>query len=120
MKIAIIEDDTGIRQTLQTYLSADKIFAKVYDFNCVENFLSDAYLFPDLSIVLLDINLPGMSGIEGIDHIKKLLPRIEIMMVSVMDDSNSVFKSLCAGASGYIDKETPLEKIKESVILLSK
>jgi DNA-binding NarL/FixJ family response regulator len=120
MKVAIIEDDMGIRQTLQTFLYDDTNFSSVYAFDSVEAFLAASTKFPDLSVVLLDINLPGMSGIEGIEPIKKIFPQVEIMMLSVMDDSNSVFRSLCAGASGYLDKETPLEQIKESVILLSK
>jgi DNA-binding NarL/FixJ family response regulator len=69
--------------------------------------------------VVLDINLPGMSGIEGIRHIREMLRKAEIMMMSVMDDSQSVFNSLCAGAAGYVDKETPLEKIKEYIVSLS-
>lgn len=120
MKVAIVEDDMGIRQTLQAFLTDDPVFSHVFAFDSVEAFLHETEKFPDLKVVLLDINLPGMSGIDGIQPIKIKLPQVEIMMVSVMDDSNSVFRSLCAGASGYIDKETPLEQIRESVILLSK
>jgi DNA-binding NarL/FixJ family response regulator len=118
--VGIVEDDKGIRETLKFYLDKDKShFAAVYAFNSVEAFLAQIPLLSSIQIVVLDINLPGMSGIEGIKPIKELLPNADIMMMTVMDDSTSVFNSLCAGAAGYVNKETPLNKIKEAIISLS-
>ncbi len=117
--LAIVEDDKAIRSILVNYFEKDgAYFNSVISFNCVEDILSCE---SDLEnhIILLDINLPGMSGVDGIFHIKNKWPMSEIIMISVLSDSNNIFKSICAGASGYLDKDTPLSKIKEAVVALS-
>lgn len=119
IQLAIVEDDKHIRQLLMDYFEKDKTqFVEVLSFNSVEEILN----YPanlDKYIVLLDINLPGMSGVDGIFYIKQKWSMIEIIMISVLSDSNNIFKSICAGASGYLDKDTPLSKIKEAIIDLS-
>lgn len=117
--LAIVEDDKGIRTVLVNYFQKDEdYFRTVVSFNCVEDILSSKSALDDY-IILLDINLPGMSGVDGIFHIKNKWPMSEIIMISVLSDSNNIFKSICAGASGYLDKDTPLSKIKEAVVALS-
>lgn len=69
-------------------------------------------------VLLSDIGLPGESGIRGISRIKKRAPKCQVMMLTVYDDAKRVFQALCNGASGYLLKQTPLQKIKESVISL--
>jgi DNA-binding NarL/FixJ family response regulator len=69
---------------------------------------------PDL--ILMDIQLPGMSGIEGIGLIREKYPEIDIIMLTVYHDSHKIFNSLCAGASGYLLKHTSLPKIKDSIL----
>lgn len=119
IQLAIVEDDKHIRQLLVNYFEKDKVqFAEVLSFNSVEEILNHTANL-DKYIVLLDINLPGMSGVDGIFHIKQKWSMVEIIMISVLSDSNNIFKSICAGASGYLDKDTPLSKIKEAVIDLS-
>ena len=71
-----------------------------------------------MPVFLLDINLPGLSGIEGIPMIKERVENAEIIMISVLSDTQSIFNAICAGASGYIDKEVPLSQIKESILAL--
>lgn len=66
----------------------------------------------------MDIQLPGMSGIEGIGIIKDKYPEIDIIMLTVYHDSHKIFDSLCAGASGYLLKHTSLPEIKESILNL--
>lgn len=117
--LGIVEDDNGIRESLVEYLKTEPEFETVFAERGVEEFLQNIHKHPTPDIVLLDINLGGMTGIEGIPFIKEALPNVEIMMISVLGDSNSIFKSICAGATGYIDKETPLNKIKEAIITLS-
>ncbi len=121
INLAIVEDNASIRDSLFQYLSMDKInFSNIYTYNSVEDLLAIPVNSIAIDIVLLDINLPGMSGIKGIAYIKEKYSKAEIMMVSVMEDSESVFNSLCAGAAGFITKDTALEKIKESIITLFK
>ena len=66
-------------------------------------------------VILLDIGLPGMSGIEGIEQFKQLLPAIHIVILTVYDDNDKVFNALCAGASGYLLKDSSPDKIITSI-----
>ena len=119
ISLAIVEDDKDIKQTLESYFNRDEDnFLTVVCFNSMEEFLASPINFNHF-VVLLDINLPGISGIDGIFHIKQRHPQSEIIMISVLSDSNNIFKAICAGASGYLDKDTPLSKIKEAIIDLS-
>jgi DNA-binding NarL/FixJ family response regulator len=123
LKIGIIEDDKGIRETLYNFLQNEPDVAFVLAADSVEQFIDMiTSIEPNEkpNILLLDINLPGISGIEGIPKLKALMPDSDIIMNSVMQDSSSVFHSLQAGASGYIDKEFTLDKIKEAIVTLSK
>jgi len=66
-------------------------------------------------VVLMDIQLPGMSGIECVRDLKKLLPDLQIMMLTVYEDDDNVFKSILAGASGYVLKKTPPSELLEAI-----
>src|SRR5882757_2202403 len=103
--VAIVEDDRGLREQLV------KILCSAPDVKFVGAFASaeDAIIGipaqkPD--VVLMDIRLPGMSGIQCVAELKKIVPAIEIIMVTVYEDSDRIFKALKAGASGYIVKST--------------
>jgi DNA-binding NarL/FixJ family response regulator len=114
--LIIVEDNPGIRMAMEKYLFKDKdLFKSVVSYESVEELLEDQNCISG-DILLLDINLPGMSGIEGIIPIKKKFDSIQIVMISVMTDSQSIFKAICSGASGYIDKETSLSEIKEALM----
>tara|TARA_R110000787_G_scaffold38086_3_gene96235 strand:- start:9272 stop:9823 length:552 start_codon:yes stop_codon:yes gene_type:complete len=82
----------------------------------VENFLKNIGKDSELEVVLLDINLPGMTGIEGIHHIKHQYPNISIIMLTIYKDENHVFDALRAGADGYLLKHTPLKTIEEGLL----
>ncbi len=113
--IFIVEDNRGIRNAMVTYLSKyPELFSTIFVFDSVEEFLESTH--ETAEILLLDINLPGMSGIDGIVPIKNKFPSIQIIIISVMTDSESIFKSICAGAAGYIDKDAPLSEIKEAIV----
>ncbi|UTW64116.1 response regulator transcription factor [bacterium SCSIO 12741] len=118
MNLIIVEDDAGIRDTLHRYLERDTDhFELISSHESMEMLFQNA---PDFTpnIVVLDINLPGISGIEGIGEVKKKWPEAEVVIVSALTDSESIFKAICSGASGYIDKEISLSKIKESLLSL--
>ena len=113
-KVVIIEDNAKIREGFAELISgsANYIVNGQYD-NCeeaIKNLSSDQ---PD--IVLMDIGLPGMSGIEGTQKIRKVCPECIIIIITVFEDSEKVFQSLCAGASGYLVKNSNFETIIKSL-----
>lgn len=115
ISILLIEDDFNIQEALKQYIGSQDDFELVGVFSNVESFqISTWTKSPD--VVLLDINLPGISGIDLIPELKNRFPNTAILMLSVNYDNDSVFKSLQAGADGYLSKETPLTKIKDAII----
>ncbi|MBI5217268.1 MAG: response regulator transcription factor [Ignavibacteriae bacterium] len=115
ISVAIVEDEEEIRLGIQRFLNRQKDFLCEVAVESVEDFLphlNDESL-PD--VILMDIGLPGMSGIDGIKMIKEKHPEINIIMLTVYNDPHRIFDSLCAGASGYLLKNTPFEQIKEAI-----
>lgn len=115
MNIAIVEDNKGIREGLELYFKSDEQFNCDVAVSSVESFLKKI-IKDDIDILLLDINLPGMSGIEGIRHIKHQYPDIYIIMLTIYKDEKHVFAALKAGSDGYLLKNTPLKTIKEGML----
>jgi DNA-binding NarL/FixJ family response regulator len=118
IKLAIVEDNKETIDALKTYFEASDNFHSVQIANNVEEFIEqlDSGYYPD--IVLQDIQLPGKSGIEAIQIYKEKIPDTKILMNSVLQNSETVFAAICAGALGYIEKGYSLEKIKEAIISL--
>jgi DNA-binding NarL/FixJ family response regulator len=118
IKTVIIEDQRDLREGLTILINFTDGFRCTGSFRSMEEALSRLrYEKPD--VVLSDIGLPGMDGIEGIRRIKELHPDLTILMLSVYDDDERIFDALCAGASGYMLKQTPplrlLESLREAV-----
>jgi len=113
--VAIIEDDQQLRTGLQSYLKNQPEFLCDIAVESVEDFMATDFqeILPD--VIVLDIGLPGMSGVSGIPLIREKMPNVDIVMFTVYDDHNQIFQSLCAGATGYLLKATPLERIKEAI-----
>ncbi len=80
----------------------------------MEDFLKNESV-GDIDILLLDIQLPGMSGLEGIRPLKELIPGVEIIILTTHEDEEVIFKALYAGASSYISKRTPIQKVLDAV-----
>ena len=103
--IAIVEDDDEIRQTMRLIIDGTPGFFCKQSFPDGESALS-TLCEVDVDIVLMDINLPGKSGIEVTRILKSKQPELDIIMLTVQSDDDSIFESLCAGASGYLLKDT--------------
>jgi DNA-binding NarL/FixJ family response regulator len=114
-EISIIEDNEKIRTLIQKFLNNQPELTCTRVFDAVEPFLQELKTKSYPNVVLMDIDLPGMNGIEGMKLIKSQYPEIEIIMLTVYHDSHKIFDSLCAGASGYLLKHTSLPEIKESI-----
>jgi len=118
IRLGIIEDDEHIRKMLINFFSDCEGITCVLTASSVEEFFDFWGDSMHFDVVLSDIGLPGESGIKGLARIKKRSPKTQVLMLTVYDDSERVFQALCNGASGYLLKQTPLLKIKESIISL--
>lgn len=114
--VAVVEDDLEIRNMLSIIIDRSNGFICKQSYRDCESAL-DGILKNQTDVVLMDIHLPGMSGIEGVKILKDKLPETDFIMLTIQEDDDSVFNSLCAGATGYLLKETPpldiLNSIKE-------
>jgi DNA-binding NarL/FixJ family response regulator len=118
IKTAIIEDQRDIREGLAQLINGTEGYACTGSYRSMEEALDKiSRELPD--IVLSDIGLPGMDGIEGIRILKERYPEMFILMITVYDDDDRIFDALCAGACGYLLKRTSptrlLESLKEAV-----
>lgn len=103
--IALVEDDNEIRQTLNLIIDGSVGFSCKYAFPDGESALASIPNLP-VDVVLMDIDLPGKSGIEVTRVLKQQCKDIDFIMLTVQSDDDSIFESLCAGASGYLLKDT--------------
>ncbi len=118
--LGIIEDDEVIKKNLITYLQVNPSIKVENVAGSVEDFLeqvSDTSR-PQLDLILLDIGLPGMSGIKGIPHIREYYPKTDIVMLTTYEEDDKIFPALCAGACAYISKRTSLSVIRDAVFTI--
>jgi DNA-binding NarL/FixJ family response regulator len=120
IQIALIEDDELVRNNLAAFFSQREELDCIISAGSVDDFFKKAEKVTKLDIVLSDIGLPGVTGIEAIPMIKKKFPDASIVILSVYADSDRIFKALCAGAVGYLQKDTPAEEILECINIISK
>ena len=113
--IGIVEDNVKIRNLIQRYLDMQDGLSCPVAMDSVEDMMEYLKENDSPDVILMDIQLPGMSGIKGISLIKQKYPDIEIIMLTIYHDSHKIFKSLQSGASGYLLKNTPLAEIRESI-----
>jgi DNA-binding NarL/FixJ family response regulator len=114
IKVAVIEDHHKFRECLEFLLNSTEGYRCVGSFRTMEEALQKiGHALPDF--ILLDIGLPGMSGIEGLKILKERYPDVLVMMNTVFDDDERIFDALCAGACGYLLKKTPPAQLLESV-----
>jgi DNA-binding NarL/FixJ family response regulator len=112
--VSIVEDDASLRAIYAGWIESADGFELVSQYDdgqiALESIPKDK---PD--VVLTDINLPGLNGVECVRALKLLLPKVQFVMITVYEDSNRIFKALEAGASGYLLKQTPREQLLASL-----
>jgi DNA-binding NarL/FixJ family response regulator len=114
IRVAIIEDRREIRDGLAMIINGTPGFRCSGSYRSMEEALVE--IGRDLPhVVLNDIGLPGMSGIEGIRVLKERWPNLLVLMLTVYDDDDRIFEALCAGASGYLLKKTPPARLLDSL-----
>ena len=112
--MALVEDDHSTREGLRLLIHGSQGFVCTGAYESVEEALPGLALEqPD--VLLMDINLPGMSGREGVRVVKERWPAIEVLMLSVYGEQESVFESICNGAAGYLLKKTPPARLLEAI-----
>ena len=117
IKIAIVEDLKEVRDGMESLLAFDDRFEVVASFSNAETAANELPAWnPD--IVIMDINLPGMNGIQCIRKVKPQCQATQFMMFTIYEDDEKVFEALAAGASGYLLKKTPIAKIGDSLVEL--
>ena len=104
--VSIVEDDAGVRSLLVKLINSSPGYRCVSQHASAENALSEIpKLKPD--VALMDINLPGINGVECVRKLKPLLPSTQVIMLTVYQNTDNIFKALAAGATGYLLKQTP-------------
>lgn len=115
IKVWVVEDNDLFRTTLQELLGRTEGMTCDHALRSCEELLGVLnYSFaPD--VVLMDISLPGMTGVDGVRHVKAIAPSTHVVMVTVHQDNDLIFEAICAGASGYLLKRSPARRIVEAV-----
>ena len=114
IKVAIVEDQKQTREGLGALINGTPGFSTVGMWTTMEEALSRIEREPP-DVVMADIRLPGMSGIEGVRRLKAHYPSLQIVMLSVYNDNESVFEAICAGACGYLLKDTPPSRLLQAL-----
>jgi DNA-binding NarL/FixJ family response regulator len=114
IQVALVEDDHGVRTNLANMIDSAP------GFHCQGSYANGQAALQNIpanrpDVVLMDINMPGMLGTECVRRLKSVAPDLPILMLTVYDDSEQVFKSLMAGATGYLLKRTPKDKLLEAI-----
>jgi DNA-binding NarL/FixJ family response regulator len=114
IRVALVEDEPGVRTNLASIIDNAPGFQSC---GVYADGLSALKGIPgnQPDVVLMDINLPGISGTECVSRLKAIAPNLPVLMLTVYDDSDQVFKSLMAGATGYLLKRTPKDKLLAAI-----
>ena len=114
ISISIVEDNDKLRGTLAKLIGRTEGFRFVSDYATAEDALAGLpKVKPD--VVLMDINLPGINGVECVRKLKQILPQTQVMMLTVYEDTENIFNALAAGANGYMLERTPTKELIEAI-----
>ena len=115
IRVLIYDDNTDLRHSLSMLISGLGDFTMVSAFPDCRNIEEEIIRFyPD--VVLMDIDMPNVNGIEGLKILKKISPDTQVIMLTIFEDNEHIFEAICEGASGYILKRTPPSKILDAII----
>jgi DNA-binding NarL/FixJ family response regulator len=115
MRVAIVDDDGELREQLSELIN------RVPGFHCVAVYPNASAAFKgipteSLDVVLMDLNMPGVGGVECVRRLKSILPNLRIVMLTVFEESERIFAALEAGADGYLSKRAPIEEILDAIV----
>lgn len=114
IRVALVEDDPGIRSSLASLIRRAPALRLVGEYPDAETALKEIPTRPP-DVVLMDISLPGLNGVECVRQLKRGVPNVQFLMLTVYEDSDSLFNSLKAGASGYLLKRTASARLLEAI-----
>jgi DNA-binding NarL/FixJ family response regulator len=114
IKVAVVEDNDSIREGLKILIDGTEGYSCTHSYSDCETMLKNISKQPP-DVMLMDLGLPGMGGVEGIKKVKVLLPSITILVLTVYEENDLIFDALCAGASGYLVKKTPPSRLLEAI-----
>lgn len=115
IRVALFEDNKKLRDSMAQLIDSTEELICTGAFADASRLLHDMQLAaPD--VVIMDINMPGVSGIEAVKVIKQKFPKVNVLMQTVFDDNDKIFAAICAGATGYILKKTSPQKLIEAII----
>lgn len=117
--VIVVEDDRGLREQLVKILNSGPAIRCIGACASAEDAL-EVIPSKNPDVVLMDIRLPGMSGIDCVAELRRLKPELQIIMLTVYEDSESIFRALKAGAAGYLVKSSPPAKLLEAILDVSK
>ena len=112
--VSIVEDNEQLRNTLARVINRAEGFRCIDQFESAESALEGLPKEPP-DVVLMDINLPGMNGVECARKLKQTMPKTQVVMLTVYEDTDSIFNALAAGASGYMLKRTPRAELLAAI-----
>jgi DNA-binding NarL/FixJ family response regulator len=113
-KVSIVEDDVKLRGSLARLIDSTAGFICASQHPDAENALKELPVVKP-EVVLMDINLPRMNGVECVRHLKKFMPATQVVMLTVYENTNIIFSALASGASGYLLKQSSPEEIVEAI-----
>jgi DNA-binding NarL/FixJ family response regulator len=115
LKLALVEDDPEVRGLLRHYLDQQPGWRCVLVCGSVEQLLAELPLALAPDLLLVDVNLPGLNGIEALPLLRQRLPRAGILIQTIFDDPDRIYHALQLGANGYVLKNTPLAQLRQAI-----
>jgi DNA-binding NarL/FixJ family response regulator len=113
-RIIIFEDNDRLRESLVMLLQQSEDYVVVGHYNQCKS-ATEVILMHEPDVVLMDIDMPGKSGIEGVAMVKEARPGTAVIIYTVIEDNDKLFQCLCAGANGYLLKKTPPQKLFDAI-----
>ena len=115
IEVWLIEDNATFRRAVSRALGQAEGFSCTGDFSSAEQALTALKTQPAPQAILLDVGLPGMSGLEAIPRLRERLPTVAVIVLTVFEDDDKIFRAICGGAAGYLLKTSPIDEIAGSI-----